>query len=95
MCSLHVIFLSKISPRYFMLFINGISCPFNITRESGGPIRGEKWIARVLSSLIFIFQRSPGVAYSHITKQNSYASTNVEQEPLTNQPHQQTSDIQN
>jgi hypothetical protein len=29
MCNLHVIFLSKITPRYLMLFTNGISFPFN------------------------------------------------------------------
>jgi hypothetical protein len=39
MCSLHVIFLLKITPRYFMLFTNGMSCPFNLRRESGGLIR--------------------------------------------------------
>jgi hypothetical protein len=39
MCSLHVIFLSKITPRYFMLFTNGIFHPFNVRRESGGLIR--------------------------------------------------------
>jgi hypothetical protein len=39
MCSLHVIFLSKITLRYFTLFTNGISSPFNVRRESGGLIR--------------------------------------------------------
>jgi hypothetical protein len=34
MCSLHVIFLSKIIPRYFRLFTNGMSRPFNIIRRS-------------------------------------------------------------
>jgi hypothetical protein len=29
-CSLQIIFLLKITPRYFALFANGISCPFNI-----------------------------------------------------------------
>jgi hypothetical protein len=32
MCSLHVIFLSKMTPRYFTLFTNGISRPFNVRR---------------------------------------------------------------
>jgi hypothetical protein len=36
----------------------------------------------------------PGVTYAHITKQSSYAATNIEQHPHTNQPHQQTSDMQ-
>jgi hypothetical protein len=39
MCSLYVIFLWKITPRYFYLFTNGISLPFNVRRESGGLIR--------------------------------------------------------
>jgi hypothetical protein len=30
MCNLHVIFLSKIAPRYVILFTNGISLPFNV-----------------------------------------------------------------
>jgi hypothetical protein len=36
MCSLHVMFLSKMTPRYFTLFTNGISHPFNVRRKSGG-----------------------------------------------------------
>jgi hypothetical protein len=36
MCNLHVILLSKITPRYFTLFTNGMFRPFNIRRESGG-----------------------------------------------------------
>jgi hypothetical protein len=36
----------------------------------------------------------PGVTYAQISKQNSYAATNIEQEPHINQPLQQTSDIQ-
>jgi membrane-associated HD superfamily phosphohydrolase len=36
----------------------------------------------------------PGVTYAQITKQNSYSPTNVEQELHTNQPHQQTSKVQ-
>jgi hypothetical protein len=30
MCSLHVIFLSKITPRYLTLFTNGIFLPFSV-----------------------------------------------------------------
>jgi hypothetical protein len=41
MCSLHVIFLSKITPRYFTLFMKGMFCPFNV-RDSGGLIQWEK-----------------------------------------------------
>jgi hypothetical protein len=36
----------------------------------------------------------PGVTYAQITKQNSYAATNIEQDQHINQSHQQTSDIQ-
>jgi hypothetical protein len=36
----------------------------------------------------------PGVTYAQINKRNSYAPTNIEQEPHINQPHQQTSNIQ-
>jgi hypothetical protein len=31
MCNLHVIFLSKITPRYLALFTNGILIPFNVS----------------------------------------------------------------
>jgi hypothetical protein len=34
-CSLHVILLSKITPRYFTLFTNGMFSQFNVRRESG------------------------------------------------------------
>jgi hypothetical protein len=33
MCNLHVILLSNITPRYFILFINGIFRPLNVRRE--------------------------------------------------------------
>jgi hypothetical protein len=33
-CSLHVILLSKITPRYFTLFTKGMFRPFNVRRES-------------------------------------------------------------
>jgi hypothetical protein len=39
MCGPHVIFLSKITQRYFTLFTNGTFCPFNVGRDSGGLIR--------------------------------------------------------
>jgi hypothetical protein len=35
-CSLHVILLSKIIPRYFTLFTKGMFRPFNVRGESGG-----------------------------------------------------------
>jgi hypothetical protein len=38
MCGLHVIFLSKITPRYFTIFTKGIFHPFNVRRDSGGLI---------------------------------------------------------
>jgi hypothetical protein len=33
-CNLHVTLLSKITPRYFTLFTNGIFRPFNVRGES-------------------------------------------------------------
>jgi hypothetical protein len=36
MCNFHVILLSKITPRYFTLFTNGMFRPFNVRKESGG-----------------------------------------------------------
>jgi lipopolysaccharide/colanic/teichoic acid biosynthesis glycosyltransferase len=36
----------------------------------------------------------PGVTYAQITKQNSYAAINIEQDQHINQSDQQTSDIQ-
>jgi hypothetical protein len=35
----------------------------------------------------------PGEKYAQITKQNSYAATNMGQDHHINQPHQQTNDI--
>jgi hypothetical protein len=32
-CSLHVILLSKITPRYLTLFTNGLFRPFNVRRK--------------------------------------------------------------
>jgi hypothetical protein len=40
------------------------------------------------------FHTQPGVTYAQVTKQNSYAATNIEQDPHINQPHQQTIVIQ-
>jgi hypothetical protein len=39
-------------------------------------------------------QTRTGITYAQISKQNSYAPTNIEQEPQTNQSHQQISDMQ-
>jgi hypothetical protein len=39
-------------------------------------------------------QSQPENTYTQVTKQNSYARTNIEQEPHTNQSHQHTCDIQ-
>jgi hypothetical protein len=36
----------------------------------------------------------PGVTYAQITKQNSYAAPNIQQDQHINQSHQQTSDKQ-
>jgi hypothetical protein len=41
-----------------------------------------------------ILYTQPGVTYAQISKQNSYACTNIEQEPHINQFHQRISDIQ-
>jgi hypothetical protein len=38
-CNLRIILLSKITPRYFTLFTNGMFRPFNVRRELGGPLR--------------------------------------------------------
>jgi hypothetical protein len=46
MCNIHVIFLSKIAPRYFTLFINGMFCPFNVRRESNAVYRQSLFTAR-------------------------------------------------
>jgi hypothetical protein len=42
MCNYHVISLSKITSRYFTVFMNGMFRPFNLRRDSGGPFRREK-----------------------------------------------------
>jgi hypothetical protein len=42
MCNHHVIVLSKITPRYFTLFTNGMFRAFNVRRESGVSAFGEK-----------------------------------------------------
>jgi hypothetical protein len=39
MCSLHVIFLSNITPRYFTLLTKEMFCPFSVRRDSDGLIR--------------------------------------------------------
>jgi hypothetical protein len=39
MCDFHVILLSKITPRHFTLFTNGMLGPFNEIRELGGLVR--------------------------------------------------------
>jgi hypothetical protein len=41
-----------------------------------------------------ILYTKPGVMYAQISKQNSYACTNIEQEPHINQSYQQISYIQ-
>jgi membrane-associated HD superfamily phosphohydrolase len=46
------------------------------------------------AQIIHTIYTQPEVTYAQITKQNSYAPTNVEQDPLTTQPNQETSDIQ-
>jgi hypothetical protein len=42
MCSLHVIFLLKITSRFFTIFANGMFRPFSVRRDLGGLIRWEK-----------------------------------------------------
>jgi hypothetical protein len=46
MCNLHVILLSKITPRYFTLFTNGMLRPFSVRRDSGGALDYE--VSRLL-----------------------------------------------
>jgi hypothetical protein len=36
MCNLHEALLSKITPRYFALFTNGIFLPFIVRGDTGG-----------------------------------------------------------
>jgi hypothetical protein len=36
MCNLHMLFLSKITQRYFTLFTNGMFRPFSVRWDSGG-----------------------------------------------------------
>jgi hypothetical protein len=43
MCSVHVIFLSKMTPRYFALITKGIFLTLNVRTDSGGLIRSEKY----------------------------------------------------
>jgi hypothetical protein len=57
MCNLHVTFLSKITPRYFMLFTNGIFRPFSVRWDSGGRRLREK----NLLGLIFIYFNIPAL----------------------------------
>jgi hypothetical protein len=38
-CSLHISFLSNVTPRYFTLFTKGMFHPFSVRRDSGGLIR--------------------------------------------------------
>jgi hypothetical protein len=40
------------------------------------------------------FHTQPGVTYAQMTKQNSYADTNIEQDQHINQSHKQTNDMQ-
>jgi hypothetical protein len=58
MCNLHVTSLSKITPRYFALFTNGMFLPFKVRWDTDGRRLQEEEIPRVLSSLFFISQRS-------------------------------------
>jgi hypothetical protein len=48
MCNLHVTLLSKITPRYFKQFTNGIFRPFKVRGESGGLLvqfNSVSWVA--------------------------------------------------
>jgi hypothetical protein len=57
MCSFHVIFLTYIKHRYFTLFTKGMFRLFNVRGDWGGLIGRKKRSSRVLTSLIFMFQR--------------------------------------
>jgi hypothetical protein len=86
-CKLHVIFLSKITPRYFALFTNGMIFPFNMRRDSGGRRLRQKYIPRVLSSFSLMFQRSHQVSielrprWSFLTMKPSLRSVAYRQVP--------------
>jgi hypothetical protein len=42
MFNLHLIFLSKIAPKYITLFRKGMISPFSVRQDSGGPRLREK-----------------------------------------------------
>jgi hypothetical protein len=68
--SLTVILLSKVTPRYVILFTKGVSRPFSCNTSSGTLSLLEKYIAWVFPSSIFMFHRSHhefSVRESHVT----------------------------
>jgi hypothetical protein len=50
MCSLHIIFLSKVTPRYFTLFTNGMSCPFTTHVRSQSHITTDNQLCRYVNT---------------------------------------------
>jgi hypothetical protein len=64
----------------------------DLQKKTYPPLRLKQYIppAHIKQTL----HTQPGVTYAQIMKQNSYAATNIEQDPHTNQPHEQTSDTQ-
>jgi hypothetical protein len=71
-----------------------------ITRDASleGPIKENIPISRLKlytppAQIKQTLCTKPGVTYAQITKLNSYAPTNIEEEPHTNQSHQQINDM--
>jgi hypothetical protein len=58
MCGIHVILLSKITPRYFAWLTKGIFLPFSVRWASGGLNLWVKKMSWVLSQSNFTFQSS-------------------------------------
>jgi hypothetical protein len=63
---------------------------YGLQKTTFAPLRLK--IYTPLAQIKQTLHTQPGVTYAQITKQNSYAPTNTEQEPYMNQSHQQTSD---
>jgi hypothetical protein len=63
-----------------------------VRKKTYPPLRFNQYTPR--AQIKHTLHTQPGVTCAQIIKQDSYAFTNIEQEPHTNQLHQQTSVIQ-
>jgi hypothetical protein len=64
----------------------------DLQKKTYQPLRSKQYTPPAQSKQTLHIQ--PGVSYAQITKQNSYAAKNIEQDQHINQPLQQTRDIQ-